>query len=90
MSEDSTKKISPDIMPEPYEIHIQGILDPTWSEWLGCSSVTTTPTGDTVLTCLLQDQTALHGLLAKIRDMNLKLISVSRVESKSNHNEVEF
>ena len=90
MSEDSTKKISPDIMPEPYEIHIQGILDPAWSEWLGCSSVTKTPTGDTVLTCLLPDQTALHGLLAKIRDMNLKLISVSRVELKSNHNEVEF
>ena len=89
MCEDSTEISLPDHQPEHYEILVQGILDPCWSEWLGCSSVINTPTGDTLLVCLFPDQTALHGLLAKIRDMNLKLIFVSRGESKTNHNEVE-
>ena len=86
MSEEPTEKSSPDLQTDHYEIRIQGILDPTWSEWLGCPHVTHT-TSETILSCVIQDQTALHGLLAKIRDMNLKLISVSRVESKSNKNE---
>ncbi len=88
MSEDSAKRRSPDIQPDRYEIRIQGILDPYWSEWLGCPNVTYT-TGETILSCLLQDQTALHGLLAKIRDMNLKLISLTRLESDPNQNEAE-
>ncbi len=79
---------SSDILPEPYEIRLQGILDPKWSDWLECQKVIQTPDGETILSCLVTDQTALHGLLAKIRDMNLKLISVTRVEVKPNHDEI--
>ncbi len=78
-----------DVLPEPYEIRIQGILDPKWSDWLECQKVIQTPNGETILSCLITDQTALHGLLAKIRDMNLKLISVTRVDLESDENEVE-
>ncbi len=77
---------SPDFQPDRYEIRIQGILDPRWSEWLGYPHVTHTES-ETILSCVIQDQTALHGLLAKIRDMNLKLISVTRVGSKPDQNE---
>lgn len=72
-------KNSPDTRTDRYEIRIQGILDPTRSEWLGCSHVTYT-TAETILTCDIPDQTALHGLLAKLRDMNLKILSVNRIE----------
>lgn len=80
-------KNSSDILPEFFEIRIQGILDPKWSDWLECQKVIQTPNGETILSCQVTDQAALHGLLAKIRDMNLKLISVSRVEAKPNHDE---
>jgi hypothetical protein len=88
MSTDSAKKNSLDLQPERYEIRIQGILDPCWSEWLGCPDVTHT-TKETILSCVIPDQAALHGLLAKIRDMNLKLNSVTRVEFEADENEVE-
>ena len=71
----------PEIRPEPYELRIQGHLSAHRSEWLGCQKLVLTNTGETILTCLIPDQSALHGLLAKIRDMNLKLISVNLVES---------
>jgi len=70
----------PYLQPERYEIRIQGHLNFRWSEWLGCQEMTHTRSGETILYCLIPDQPALHGLLAKIRDMNLKLLSVSRVE----------
>ena len=72
----------PDNKPESYEIRIQGHLNIRWLDWLGCQELIHTKTGETILTCLILDQAALHGLLAKIRDMNLKLISVSQVELK--------
>jgi len=72
-------KNPPDIQPDRYEIRVQGILDPARSEWLGCAYVTHT-TAETILSCDIQDQTALHGLLMKLRDMNLKILSVNRIE----------
>lgn len=80
MSEESAKKNKPEIPPERYEIRIQGILVPSWSEWLGHPKMTHTHEGETILSCEIQDQTALHGLLVKIRDMNLKLLAVTRVD----------
>lgn len=88
MCADTAKQSSPDPELERYEIRIQGILDPCWSEWLGCPNMTQT-TSETILSCVFQDQAALHGLLAKIRDMNLKLNSVTRVEFESDESEVE-
>ena len=71
-------------MPEPakqsegalYEIKIRGLLDESWSDWLDGLAVSPTDEGDTVLTGLIRDQCALHGLLVKIRDLGLPLLSV--------------
>jgi len=81
MSACLAEKSSPEIQPEVYEIRIQGILDPAWSEWLECSKMTHI-TSETILSCVIQDQAMLHGQLAKIRDMNLILISITRLEPK--------
>ena len=65
-----------------YEIRVKGLLDEKWSDWF--DSFTITPQGDdeTLLTGPVADQAALHGLLGKIRDLGLPLLSVKRVESE--------
>lgn len=65
-------------MPEYYEIKIKGKLDAHWSDWLAGMELTYTEGDKTLLSGWLPDQTALHGLLERIRDLNLILISVSR------------
>ncbi len=68
-------------MPETYEIKIQGHLDPTWSDWFDGMKLTHLAGDETLLSGSLPDQPALHGLLERIRDLNLTLISVSRGSS---------
>lgn len=67
-------------MPTFYEIRIEGQLDPHWSEWLEQMTITSLESGDTLLSGPLEDQAALHGLLNRIRDMNLKLVCVEKKE----------
>ena len=66
-----------------YEIKVGGVLDAGWAEWFSGVMLTTEETGDgsrvTTLTGSI-DQSALHGILARIRDLHLKLISVAVVE----------
>jgi hypothetical protein len=61
-----------------YEIRVQGILDERWAEWLGGLDVRPLPSGETLLSGLIRDQSALHGLLSKIRDLGLPLLCVGR------------
>lgn len=64
-------------MPEYYEIKIKGHLDQRWSEWFAGLKLTHFEANGTMLSGLFQDQAALHGLLERIRDLNLTLISVT-------------
>jgi hypothetical protein len=64
-----------------YEIKVKGQLDPHWSEWFDGLAMTHDEQGHTILSGSLVDQAALHGLLIKIRDMSLPLISVNQVNS---------
>lgn len=63
-----------------YQIRIKGQLDGSWSEWFEGLSITPEEDGTTVLTGSVADQPALHGLLARIRDLGLPLLSVNRIE----------
>ena len=62
-----------------YEIRIKGHLDDRWSAWFEGLALTSLPEGVTVIDCPSIDQAALHGLLRRIRDAGLQLISVTRV-----------
>lgn len=64
-------------MREYYEIKIKGCLDQGWSDWFSGLQVAYLEGNITLLSGSLPDQAALHGLLERIRDLNLKLISLT-------------
>ncbi len=61
-----------------YQLRIQGILDTSWSDWFGGLSIMV-ERDETILEGTVIDQAALHGILAKINDLGLTIISVERV-----------
>jgi hypothetical protein len=65
--------------PEQYRIRIQGHLAPHWAGWFEGLAVLPQGDDETLLVGPVADQSALHGLLAKIRDLNLPLLGVERV-----------
>jgi len=67
--------------PKIYEIKIQGHLDTQWYEWFYGMTITHEGDGITTLSGPLPDQTVLHSVLDRIRDMNLPLISVNHIAS---------
>ncbi len=63
-----------------YEIRLMGHLDAHWTAWFDGLTVTENSDGTTVLSGPIADQSALHGLLQRVRDLGLPLVSVIRVE----------
>ncbi len=66
--------------PMVYQIRIKGHLGHQWTDWFEGLTITLEEGGDTLLTGPVIDQAALHGLLKKVRDLGLPLLSVNRVE----------
>ncbi len=67
-----------------YEIRVKGLLDGKWSDWFDGLTIAPQDNGETVMTGPIVDQPALHGVLNKIRDVGLPLLSVNRVEVSEN------
>ncbi len=82
--------------PEFYEIMVQGQLDSLWEQWFEGMTLVNVENGESGVACTLisgavADQSALHGMLIKIRDLNLKLISVRRINpAKKTSEEIGF
>ncbi|MDQ5827766.1 MAG: hypothetical protein M3441_26815 [Chloroflexota bacterium] len=79
MNERHRPKIDPS-QPMVYQIRLQGQLGHRWTEWFGDVTITLEDNGETLLTCPVTDQAALHGLLRKVRDLGMPLLSVIRLE----------
>ena len=62
------------------ELRIKGHLDDRWADWFEGLTITREDNGETRLTGPVVDQAALHGLLKKVRDLGLPLVSVNRIE----------
>ena len=67
-----------------YEIKLKGQLEVHWADWLGGMTISHDRDGYTRLTGVIQDQAALHGILAQIRDLGLDLVSLSTKEKIGN------
>ena len=63
-----------------YQIRVEGYLDRRWSDWFDGFTITYPSDNETLLQGRVADQAALHGLLMKIRDLGLSLLSIRRVE----------
>ncbi len=67
--------------PQVYQIRINGHLGSQWTEWFGGLTITLEDDGDTLLTGPVIDQAALYGLIKKVRDLGMPLVSVNRVKA---------
>ena len=67
--------------PGLYEIRVKGHLDEKWAAWFEGMTITLQDNGDTLLTGPLVDQAALHGLLKKVRDLGVPLISINQIQA---------
>ena len=84
MSNKLIPKSDPD-QPVIYEIRIKGHLGHQWTDWFGEVTFTLEDNGDTLITGPVVDQAALHGLLKKVRDLGMPLVSVIQVQSIETH-----
>jgi len=69
------------------ELRVKGQIHPRWSEWFGGLTISHSGPDETVLTGLVLDEAALYGIIARLRDLGLKLISLRSEEIKENQNE---
>jgi hypothetical protein len=76
-------KIRPQPGPAIYQIKVKGHLADHWSDWFDGMQITIDPEeGETILSGAVVDQAALHGLLIKVRDLGLTLLSLNRIEGE--------
>jgi len=82
------KVMSSELEPKPtpsqpmiYQIRLKGHLDSQWTDWFDDLTITLEEDGDTLLTGPVIDQAALHGLLKKVRDLGMPLVSVCPLEN---------
>ena len=80
MSDKPNSKTDPN-EPAIYQIRIKGHLGREWANWFEGLTIALEDNGDTLLTGLIVDQAALYGLLKKLRDLGMSLLSVNRVHS---------
>ena len=80
MSNELNSEIDPG-QPLVYQIRIKGHLGREWTDWFGGLTIRLTDNGETLLTGPVVDQAALHGLLRRVRDLGMPLLSVVQVES---------
>jgi hypothetical protein len=79
MSQKRNPKMNPG-QPMVYQIRIKGHLGRQWADWFEGLTITLEDNGDTLLTGPVVDQAALHGLLKKVRDLGMPLVSVCPLE----------
>jgi hypothetical protein len=78
---DDPKLVTQPTQPMVVEIRIEGHLDGQWTDWFGGLTITLEENGDTLLTGPVVDQAALYGLLRRMRDLGLTLVSINRVDT---------
>lgn len=66
-----------------YQIRLHGHLSPQWADWFDGLTITLEDNGNTLLTGAVADQAALHGLLRKVRDLGMVLLSLNCISTKS-------
>ena len=77
MSDELNPKLTPS-QPMVYQIRLKGHLDDQWTDWFEGLTITLEEDGNPLLSGPVADQAALHGLLKKVRDLGMPLISVNR------------
>jgi len=75
--------------PAVYQIRIEGQLGRAWAGWFAGLSIVQEDNGDTLLTGAVIDQAALHGLLRKVRDLGVPLVSVNRIRPDTDNKKRE-
>ena len=80
MSNENQREASEKAQPLVYQIRIKGHLGLEWTDWFGGLTITLEDNGETLLTGPVVDQAALHGVLKKVRDVAMPLLSVNRVK----------
>jgi hypothetical protein len=81
--------------PSVFQIRIKGHLGPQWTDWFDGMAITLEDDGDTLLTGPVADQAALHGMIKKVRDLGMTLVSINsvlpdRMDTSVNKKETEY